>query len=496
VTHRAAAAATALLLAGAAQAAAQPPDYRLFLETASSDEKVAKAAFAQIIGAGWRDAYAPLLLDIVRFLPRPRQPETGEIQVAMRDPDEGQETGTFLEAGPAAPVSPKARARERILRFLEERTGQRFGQDLRRWRQWIWSRPDEPHPQYLEFKAALYAAVDPKMSAFFRPASKAEIRLAEIDWGGVAVNGIPPLDHPKVVPAGEARYLQDKNVVFGVVMNGVARAYPKRILAWHELARDRLGDVELTIVYCPLCGTVVPYDSEVAGKQLTFGTSGLLFRSNKLMFDEETFSLWSASEGRPVVGPLVGSGFELRPYPVVTTTWKEWSALHPDTSVLSLDTGFQRDYAEGAAYKDYFATDRLMFEVPGRDERLKNKAEVLTLLLRPAGAPREARRQALAVAVELLKKRPVFQTRFAGHELVIVSSEAGANRVYDAAGYSFDRITPDGKRLIDGRGQAWQITEDALIPDGRDEAARRRLPARRAFWFGWHAQFPDTELLK
>jgi hypothetical protein len=495
---RAAAALAVLLLAGRRAGAAEAPDYRLFFEAASVDEKAAKAAQTQIVGAGWRDAYAGLVIDVARFLPLPRQAETGEVQATMRDPEEGQDTGTFLEAGAAAPPSPRARARERLIKFLEERTGQRFGQDLKRWRQWLWSLAPapEPHPQYLEFKAALYAAVDPQMATFFRAGARAQVRLDEIDWGGVKINGIPPLDHPKALPASEARYLQDKNVVFGVVMNGEARAYPKRILGWHELVRDRLGDVELTVVYCALCGTVIPYDSEVAGKQLRFGTSGLLYRSNKLMFDEETFSLWSSSEGRPLVGPLVGTGFELRAYPVVTTTWKEWLAAHPETTVLSLETGYERDYSEGAAYRSYFGTDRLMFEVPRKDPRLKNKAEVLTLLLRPAGAPREAPRKALAIAADHLRKHPLFHARFADHELVVVTTEGGANRVYDAGGVRFQRIATDGKTLIDERGQPWQITEDALLPDGRDESARRRLPARRAFWFGWYAQFPDTELVK
>jgi hypothetical protein len=495
VTRRAAAVAAALVLAAARHAGAQAPDFHLFFDAASTDEKAAKAAMSQIVGAGWRDAYAAMLIDIARFMPRPQRAETGEVTASMRDPEDGQETGTFLEVEGGGATSPKARARERLIRFLEERTGQHFGQDLRRWRQWIWSSPQEGHPQYAEFKAALYASVDPKMASFFR-AGKPTIRLDEVDWGGVKVDGIPPLDHPKAVPASEAGYLQDKNLVFGVVIDGVARAYPKRILAWHEVARDKVGDTELTIVYCPLCGTAIPYGSEVSGKLLTFGTSGLLYRSNKLMFDEETLSLWSSTDGRPVVGPVAGSGLEMRPYPVVTTTWREWASLHPDTTVLSLETGFERDYSEGAAYRDYLATDKLMFEVPKTDARLKNKAEVLALLLRPAGAPREAPRKALAVSVELLRKRPVMHTSFAGHELVIVSTEGGANRVYDAGEVRFDRVAADGKHLIDQRSQPWQITEDALVPDGRDEATRRRLAARRAFWFGWFAQFPDTELVK
>jgi len=147
-------------------------------------------------------------------------------------------------------------------------------------------------------------------------------------------------------------------------VNGEARAYPKRILAWHELARDRVGGVELAIVYCTLCGTVIPYEAMAGGKLRVLGTSGFLYRSNKLMFDEETKSLWSTLEGRPVIGPLAGSGVELRYRPVVTTTWGEWRAAHPGTTVLSLDTGHQRDYSEGAAYREYFGTDELMFQVP------------------------------------------------------------------------------------------------------------------------------------
>ena len=155
-----------------------------------------------------------------------------------------------------------------------------------------------------------------------------EIRLDEIDWGGVVVNGIPPLEYPQTLPAAAADYLDDDHVVFGIAVNGAARAYPKRILAWHEMALDRLGGLELTIVYCTLCGTVIPYESVVDGQHIRIGTSGFLYRSNKLMFDHDTRSLWNTFEGVPVVGPLVGSGLRLRHRAVVTTTWGEWAA-HP-----------------------------------------------------------------------------------------------------------------------------------------------------------------------
>lgn len=441
-----------------------------------------------IVAAGWRDQYAALVVDLARFLPQRRASSGPE-----EDPTD--EEDSWSPPGGAAPPSPRALARERLIRFLERQTGMKFGHDLRRWRRWIWQLPDEPHPDYAAFKADLYAAVDPRMSSFFRGGGSL-IRLDEVDWGGIKPNGIPPLDHPRSIPAREAAYLGDRNVVFGVALNGEARAYPKRILAWHELVRDRIGDLELTIVYCTLCGTVIPYASEAGGRRYTFGTSGLLYRSNKLMFDEETGSLWSTNQGRPVLGPAAGSSLELVAYPVVTTTWREWLARHPDTTVLSKETGYDRDYSEGAAYKKYFSNDKLIFEVPRTDERLKSKAEVLTLLLRPAGAGRQAERRPLALSQEFLKKKPVHQLSFAGHDLVVVTSPDGANRVYAAAGTRFARIAADGRHLVDESGHTWEIGEDALSPDGRDEPARWRIPARRAFWFGWYAQFPETELVK
>jgi hypothetical protein len=471
------------------------PDVRLFLAAAGRDDKPARAAMAAIAGA-WRDGYAALVLDLARFFPPARRPPASEeaAEVAPDDASPPVDRGPRSALSPSPALDPGRVIRHRLTRFLEKRTGRRHGDDLRAWRRWLWSRPYDPYPDYLLFKAMLYGQIDPGMASFFPPGARALIRLDEIDWGGVRVNGIPPLDHPKVIPASAASWLKDKHVVFGIALGGEARAYPKRILAWHELARDRLGGVELTIVYCTLCGTVIPYGSEVGGVRRTLGTSGLLYRSNKLLFDEETRSLWSTLEGRPVVGALAGSGLELNPFPVVTTTWREWRSAHPETTVLSLETGHERDYSEGAAYRDYFATDRIMFEVPRTDPRLRNKDEVLGLLLRPAGAGSDASRRALALSAAFLERHPLHPQSFAGHDLVVVTSPEGANRAYETGGTEFTREVADGG-LEDTGGGRWRITEDALVHETTGER-RARVPARRAFWFGWYAQFPETELVK
>jgi hypothetical protein len=447
---------------GATALAQRPaPSIARFFEATDPDDGKAARALEDIAG-NWRPGYAAIFVDLLRLIaPSPEPSGAG------------------------------SRVRRRLVQFLELRTGQRFGDDLNAWRRWTWRLPYDPHPQYATAKSEIAAHVDPRMRRFFPEGVRTAIRLDEVDWGGVRVNGIPPLDHPRVQPASQASYLSGANVVFGVVVNGEARAYPKRILAWHELARDTVGGTPITVVYCTLCGTVIPYESMMGGKLRVLGTSGLLYRSNKLMFDEETMSLWSTMEGKPVVGPLVGSGIELVPLPVVTTTWREWRARHPQTTVLAEDTGHARDYSEGAAYRGYFGTDELMFDVPHPDARLKNKAEVLAVLL----TGRNGVSLPVAISADFLKRHRLFQRRFGDHSIVITTSEDGANRVYEAGSVRFVRLIDD-TTLRDSDGREWVADEEKLALRGPGSRSFRRVAARRAFWFGWHAQFPRTELVR
>jgi hypothetical protein len=474
------------------QPGAAEPAWQAFIAAASADSRQAEAALAEI-AARWRHNYAAMIVDVARFLPSPRPSQTDEGPALAFDDAVGtQPPGGLPNRGdfPSSVRSSRgAETRRRLTGFLERQTRQRFGDDLRAWRKWIWSLPDNPHRDYPAFKAELYGRIDPRFRSFFPPGVKSKIRLDEIDWGGVTVNGIPPLRSPNTIPAADATWLRDSHIVFGVAINGQARAYPKRILAWHEMAIDRVGGVDLTIVYCTLCGTVVPYESRAGSRRLTFGTSGLLYRSNKLMFDEETNTLWSSLEGVPVVGSLVASGLRLPFRSVVTTTWGEWKRDHPTTTVLSLDTGYERDYGEGVAYRDYFGTDRLMFEVPRADTRLKNKAEVL--VLRPEIIGKDAR--PVAIAVERLRREPVFPFEGGGRRFVVITSRAGANMIFERGAHTFVSPVRDGS-IHDAAGGQWRVTADGLVSAAGERLAR--VPAHRAFWFGWVAQYPTTELHK
>ncbi len=426
-----------------------PLPLRVFY-TLFDDDRARALDALQRIGSEWQDGYAAPLLDLVGFL-------------SEREVQQG------------------------VLALLDKAAGQPMGNDINRRYEWLWAAKPAPHPEYAEFKARLYEQIDPRFREYFATGRKTSIRLDEIRWGGVVRDGIPPLQNPTMVDARRAGWLSADHVVFGIAIDGDVRAYPKRILAWHEMFKDRIAGRELTGVYCTLCGSMILYDSWAGGEHHELGTSGFLYRSNKLMYDQATKSLWSTLTGTPVVGPLVGQGIELQPLHVVTTTWGAWRERHPASRVLSLATGHQRDYAEGAAYRDYYSHDRLMFNVPRLDGRLPNKAEVLALRL--AQAPGET----LAIAADYLRLHRVYHDRLGAQELVVLTDASGANRVYDAQGVRF--ASWDGLQSArDTQAGRWRVEESQLSgPDGRRLA---RLAAHRAFWFGWYAAYPDTRLVR
>lgn len=370
--------------------------------------------------------------------------------------------------------------------LLQEKTGEQFGSDVKAWWQWIWNRPYAVDPNYASFKSRLYRLIDPKFGGYFDDDRTANIRLDEVVWGGVRQDGIPPLRVPEMISADEADYLDDDNVVFGLAVNGDVRAYPKRILGWHEMFVDEVGGISVAGVYCTLCGTMILYKTEVDGTNHAIGTSGFLYRSNKLMYDQATQSLWNTIWGRPVIGPLADTDIELERMSVVTTTWGEWRRRHPQTMVLSLATGHMRDYSEGAAYRAYFATDELMFTVPVIDERLKNKDEVVGLVF-----PAEAS-EPLAISADFLSEKPVYHDAVGDLRLVVLTDNSGANRVYETGDLMFSEYDGD-VTAVDESGEIWTLGEDELT--SASGAVLSRLPAHRAFWFGWYSAYSNTRLV-
>lgn len=374
----------------------------------------------------------------------------------------------------------------RFVELLRQKTGQNIGLDINQWFIWWWQQQPLVDDNYAKFKSKLYGLIDEKFKHYFSTEHATRIRLDEVRWGGVKQDGIPPLRQPKMISVDQANYLEDDNVVFGIEINGDARAYPKRILAWHEMFVDEIGGTEFAGVYCTLCGAVILYKTWYENSRHQLGTSGFLYRSNKLMYDRDTQSLWNTTWGEPVVGPLVGKDIRLQRSFLVTTTWGEWKRRHPSTTVLSLETGYQRNYDEGVAYNAYFSNDKLMFSISTSDNRLKNKDEVLALTFP------ERSRETMAIAAKFLNQSPIYQSALGDLKFIVLTDSSGANRVFETRGIEFVAYDQDSG-VTDSNGDQWLLSEDKLSGNGMELA---RLPAHRAFWFGWHAAYPDTILIK
>ena len=240
---------------------------------------------------------------------------------------------------------------------------------------WQEAHPEvKPHPSYRDLKLSVFEKIDPAFLRFLGEErslpENMKIRLEEITWGGVGVDQIPSLDNPKLISAADADYLLPNDLVFGVAINGDVRAYLLRIMGWHEMFNETIGGVPVALAYCTLCGAGILFETQIEGrnKPLVFGSSGFLYRSNNLMFDRETDSLWNQFTGKPVSGPLLNSGITLKIRPVVITSWAKWRAQHLDSKALSLETGHDRNYDSGAVYNQYFNSPNLMFPALVKNE--------------------------------------------------------------------------------------------------------------------------------
>lgn len=276
---------------------------------------------------------------------------------------------------------------------------------------------------------------------------KAKIDLSKLKQGCPVKDCIPAIDNPKFISATEAEKLnqiEDSDVVFAVFHKEEARAYPQRILNWHEIVNDKVAGDTIAITFCPLCGTAIGYERP---EDSTFGVSGKLVNSNLVMYDRKTQTLWQQLGGEAIVGELVGQ--KLKPFPVDTLLWKDWKKLHPDTLVLSQDTGYSRDYAH-YPYGSYEQDRSVYFPAEGEsDNRLHPKQIVWGI---------EINGKFKAYDDKKLAEVESLEETFNGVKLKIVRNKEGQVRI----------TKEDGGKII---------------PD-------------RSMWFAWVSFHPDTDLFK
>jgi hypothetical protein len=278
--------------------------------------------------------------------------------------------------------------------------------------------------------------------------SNATIQIEAILSGGPPRDGIPAIDNPHFIAPVEAGFMLDGDEVVSVTVGGETRAYPLRILVWHEIVNDEIAGKPIAVTYCPLCGTAMVFSRKVDARILDFGVSGLLFQSDVLMYDRQTESLWSQLAMSAVSGPLVKS--KLVWLPSSQLTWAAWKTKYPQGKVLSTDTGPRRNYS-GNAYARYKKSPDTMFPVPSTRTELPKKEWVVG---------------------------------------VIVDGVACAYPI---------QSLPAHKSVSDQvNGIALEISHDADRQQVTiiERASGIAVPAVKVYWFAWQAFYPETKLWK
>jgi hypothetical protein len=357
------------------------------------------------------------------------------------------------------------------------------------------------------------------------------IDLNELRRGGPPPDGIPPIDNPVLIPAREVDFLADTEPVVAIEVNGEARAYPIQILIWHEITNDDIDGVPVTVTYCPLCNSALAYDrrisapnttgtSESGGEQviLDFGTSGLLYNSSLVMYDRQTETLWSHFTAQAIHGQLVGT--QLVTIPVAIVSWGTWREAHPNSLVLSRETGHEREYGLNP-YPGYDTTAGRPFLFQGEiDGRLTAMTRITGISLRGSpsqdGIDQSADTRTpttLAVPLVTLQERQVIHTVLGEEDIVVwwIPGTNSALNLHDIV-FSVDvgsvgvfspivngrqlRFRPEGRMFVDEQTESrWNILGHAV----EGPLAGSRLPQIEhldTFWFAWAAFWPDTVIYR
>jgi len=274
------------------------------------------------------------------------------------------------------------------------------------------------------------------------------IPISEILSGGPPKDGIPSIDNPKFISTKEADFLNNEDIGLGLIDGDAVKFYPYQILVWHEVVNDE----NVLVTYCPLCGTGIAFDPRVNGEHIEFGVSGKLWQSNLLMYnrtnDERTESLWSQILGEAVLGPLTGT--KLKIVSSDTVLYGDWKKQHPDTLVLSRDTGALRTYGFDP-YSSYYTNDTVSFGATFADSRLHPKTLVLGVELNGS-----------------FKAYPV-DTLSEG-----ITEDTIADTIVTIEKDEFNRVR--------------MFTVDS------ESETRIEIPYIRGFWFSWLAVHPNTKL--
>jgi hypothetical protein len=288
---------------------------------------------------------------------------------------------------------------------------------------------------------------------------------------------IVAIDEPVFVPAPEAAaFMSPEEPVVGIEAGGQTRAYSLWFLDRHEIVNDRAGELPVVVAWCPLAGSARAYERRAAGRELTFGVSGRLWRNALVMRDRQSGTLWSQVNGAALEGPLQGA--ELRPLPASVSPWSEWARLHPDTRVL------RKPPLPGTLYPDYVSDPERVGYYGQRwaDPRLPAKEKILGI---------QAGGAALAVPLRALRAQPIWNERVGGAPVLLASlgargPEAAFSRRIGGRELTF-ATSGDGMARDLQTDSTWSLATGVAISGPLIGSRLERLDATGAYWFVWSA---------
>lgn len=277
----------------------------------------------------------------------------------------------------------------------------------------------------------------------------AKIEKSDLKQGCFAKDCIASIDEPKFETLKEAdKWLEPNDRVFAIDYDGVVKAYPQRIMNWHEIVNDYINETPVAITFCPLCGSALAFDRTVDGIITEFGVSGKLHNSDLVMYDRYEGNLWQQITGEAIVGPAAQRNEILKDIPIITVSWEQWKTEQPTTQVLSRETGYSRNYGQ-YPYGTYESNDELLFGVEDLDKSLQIKTVVYGI---------ELDGHSKAYPESTFDQNPKITDTINGVEITLQKESDGEITVTTQTG---ETITPI-----------------------------------RLFWFAWASFHPDTELYK
>ncbi len=275
----------------------------------------------------------------------------------------------------------------------------------------------------------------------------AKVKQEDLLQGCHGKDCIPAISNPTFDKVSETTWLADEDIVLTISYKGVDRAYPQKIMNWHEIINETITGYPIAITFCPLCGSAVAFERKVDGVITELGVSGKLHNSDLVMYDRYEGNLWQQITGEALVGPAARRNEKLKPILLGTTTWAQWKNDHPNGEVLSRDTGHNRNYDQ-YPYGTYEENDELYFGVKGLNQKLQIKTVVYGI---------EIGEESKAYPEDIINNRQTIEDTIGTTPILIKKTRSGEVKVTNTQ------------------------TGEEIIP-------------LRLFWFAWAAFHPNTQL--